>query len=204
MNEVAVFRMFDILYGLHQTCSEAVVQLRISHLYQLQKDRKSLYEKFFLLGIAAATILPTLEHFFPDSPLKWLWLTVVLAFALMLYLGERERIHANTSRQLYESAASFDQVVKKSQETLLRDNLFSYVSRHEIVYKAYHNVDDYVKPQLLEILESYQYFFKETRRQLVDLMNESRLDQKTYDEMNGYISKSEERYRELAKAKGER
>src|SRR5437588_2566570 len=83
MNQVDTFRLFDYLLGVNQACNETTAQLRISHLYQLQKDRKSIYERLFLIVIAALTIIPTLDKLYPDTPLKWYWGGALLLLGLV-------------------------------------------------------------------------------------------------------------------------
>ena len=56
-DRLAIVRIVDVLLGINQACSETAHQLRIAHIYQLQKDRQSLRQKAAASAIFLVTAL---------------------------------------------------------------------------------------------------------------------------------------------------
>jgi hypothetical protein len=200
VNEINTFRLFDLLFSINQACTETAAQLRMSHLYQLKKDRHSLLEKLFLTAIAAVTIIPTLDHLFPGTDLKWYWIIAAVIFGMVLCIAERDRFIRDKTLKSYEDIRSFDSLVTKDKTLLLSDYISSYTTRHDILYSLYQGADESVKPWLRKILDYYHGIFQEKSQQLTELMSQKPpgLDQKTYNDLMEYIKVCEDRYRKLS------
>jgi hypothetical protein len=185
--------------GINQACSEATHQLRIGHLYQLRKDQKSFHQKVAAVAIFLVTLIPSLSSFIAVPILKVGWIITVIALASLYLLSARDKLLKKEAQKDYEDVEVLDRIVRSSQVNLLRDYVFGYCNRHEILYQLHPKADDFEKVNILNVLTSYQSVFKKVTQDVTDLrQTEPRLlTAEDHDAILGDIDFCEKRYAKL-------
>ena len=201
-DELAVFRALDVLWGTNQACSETVHQLRLAHLYQLRKDEQSFRQKAIAVLIFLIVLIPSLSSLIDNQYLKVGW-GLALIFLGSLYIwAAHDRLAQKEIEKEYENIEVFDSIVQRGKLDLLRDYIFSYCNRHEVLYQIYPRANALERTSLMGVLDSYQKIFKTVSTKLLDLRdNESKLfSREDYDVMIGYIEFCKGRYAKLNNA----
>jgi hypothetical protein len=197
--QLAVFRALDALFGINQACSEAAHQLRIGHLYQLRKDRQSFRQKSAAIAVFLVTLIPSLSSLISVPILRVGWIIAVTFLAGLYLLAARDKVLRREILKEYEDIETFDRVVRSSQVSLLRDYIFGYCNRHELLYQMYPSANDFERIGLMDALDYYQGVFKKVKIDLLELReNKSRLlSEEDYGAIVGFIDFCEARYEKL-------
>lgn len=198
-DRLAVFRILDALFGINQACSEAAHQLRVEHLYQLRKDQQSFRQKLAGVAVFLVTLIPSLSSLIDENRLRVAWIIAVVLLAGLYLLAARDKLLRKEIQKEYEDIDRFDRLVRVDQVNLLRDYIFGYCNRHEILYQMYPKADDFERVGILGTLESYQSIFRKVKKDLLELRErEARLlSEDDYSAIVEYIDFCETRYGKL-------
>lgn len=198
-DQLSKFRFLDVLLGVNQACSETAHQLRVAHLYQLRKDQQSFRQKLAGLAVFLVVLIPSLSSLIEVPILRVSWIIAVALLAGLYLLVARDKLLKKEIQREYEDIDLVDHVVRSSQANLLRDYIYGYCSRHDILYHLFRNAGDFEKQWVLNALDSYQDVFKRVKNNLLDLRGNksSVMSDDDYKDFVRYIEVCENRYRQL-------